>query len=287
MNKELQNNNWYKELLLDLRKIEFTNIVIGKLAYGNRILQDLEKFESSGKRIENIAKDLKVSVGEIYRCKKFAEKVRENPDLSQTLRNLQLSWNQVITKYLYDSRKKEVKLLPLPKGKYNIIYADPAWKQWEGGYKDPVQHYDTMDLADIIKIPVSDIAADNCILFLWSTFPNLKEAMEVMEKWGFNYSTVGFVWIKSKKDKTGFAFGTGAWTRANAELCLIGLKGSIKRKDNTISQIIYEPRSKHSEKPNIVRKKIIQLVGDLPRIELFARQKEEGFEVWGNEAPKE
>ena len=107
--------------------------------------------------------------------------------------------------------------------------------------------------------------------------------MDILRCWGFEYSTVGFVWVKSTKDKQGFAFGLGAWTRSNAEICVIARRGIIPRQDASISQIIYEPVGEHSAKPPIVREKIIQLVGDLPRIELFARNKTEGWDVWGNE----
>ena len=130
---------------------------------------------------------------------------------------------------------------------------------------------------------MADLADENCILFLWATYPILDKAFEVIKAWGFEYSTVGFTWVKANKNGKGFFFGLGNWTRANAELCLIATKGSIKRKDASISQIIYEPRGKHSEKPAIVRDKIVKLVGALPRIELFARQKAEGWEAWGNE----
>ena len=286
MEKELiikKDTDWYQELLEDLKKIEFTSIVIGKLTYGNRILKDFKKFEQGEKRVENIARDLKVSVGEIYSCIKFAEKVRDNPEFYDNIRKLQLNWFRIVHDYLYLPRKKEVELLPLPKGKYNIIYADPSWKYWGGGYKNQSQHYDVMNYKDMMKIPVQDIAADNCILFMWATFPAIEQALELIKAWGFKYSTVGFTWVKSKKDRTGFAFGCGYWTRANAEICLIATKGTIERKDASISQIIYEPKQEHSKKPDIVRDKIVQLVGDLPRIELFARQKTEGWKVWGNE----
>ncbi len=280
-------NNWYQKLLVDLKKIEFMNIVVGKLAYGNRILKDFEKFKQGEKRVENIAKDLKVSPGEIYRCIKFAEKARDNPEFYHNMRKLQLSWFRIVHDYLY-IKQHERKLLPqpgLPKGKYNIILADPAWAFYAGGYKNQSQHYDTMSIEEICNLPVKDLAADNCILFLWATFPILPDVFKVIDSWGFRYSTIGFVWVKSTKDKKGFHFGLGNWTRSNAEICLIATKGRIERKDASISQIIYEPIEEHSKKPDIVRDKIIQLVGDLPRIELFARGKaKSGFEVWGNQA---
>src|SRR3990167_934679 len=168
-------------------------------------------------------------------------------------------------------------------GKYNIIYADPPWRYFEDGLKNQSQHYNTMSLEDICALPISELAADDCILFMWVTFPLLDSFMDVLRCWGFEYSTVGFVWAKSTKDKKGFAFGLGAWTRSNAEICVIGRRGTIPRQDASISQIIYEPVGEHSAKPAIVREKIVQLVGDIPRIELFARTKTEGWDVWGNE----
>ena len=173
---------------------------------------------------------------------------------------------------------------PLPEGKYNIIYADPPWQYFEGGFKNQSQHYPTMTIDKLSELSVEDLAADDCILFLWATRPILPEAINLLQQWGFEYSTIGFVWVKSLKNGTGFAFGLGNWTRANAEYCLIGTKGSIERKDNNIPEIIYEPRREHSEKPAIVRDKIIQLVGELPRIELFARGiPTKGWDTWGNE----
>jgi N6-adenosine-specific RNA methylase IME4 len=279
-------NLWYNKLLLELKKIEFTNVVLGKLAYGNRILKDFKKFQQGEKRVENLAKDLKISSGEVYRCIKFAEKVRDDAEFSHRVRELQLDWHRIAKDYLYE-KLPDRKLLgspELPKGKYNIIYADPAWCYYAGGYKNQSQHYDSMSIEEICNLPIKELAADNCILFLWITFPILQDCFKVIEAWGFKYSTCGFVWIKSKQDKTGFAFGLGNWTRANSELCLIATKGSVKRLDAGISQIIYEPKGEHSEKPAIVRDKIIKLVGDLPRIELFARGiPPKGWTFWGNE----
>src|SRR3990167_3815073 len=276
MNKEIIKNDWYKELLQDLKKLEFTGIVLTKWNIGKRILTDFEKFgkpEYGSKRIENIAKDLKGSVQELYRCIQFAKKY------SHSVRELEdKSWHYVANKLLPIPREKSQggKLLKLPEGKYQIIYADPPWSYYRGGYKNQSQHYDTMSIEEICALPVKDLSADNCILFLWVTFPILPEVFKVIEAWGFTYSTVGFTWVKATKDKKGFFFGLGNWTRSNAELCLIATKGSIERKDASISQIIYTPIEEHSKKPDIVKEKIVKLVGELPRIELFARQKTEG-----------
>jgi len=186
-------------------------------------------------------------------------------------------------------------MIPFPNKKYQIIYADPAWRYWEGGDKNQSNHYKTMTIEEIKQLPIKNITDENCILFLWITFPILDKAFEVINAWGFNYSTCGFVWVKGKKnfnnnqlsflpqDSLEDFFGCGGWTRANAEICLIAKKGVIKRKSKSVRQIIYSPVRKHSQKPIETRKRIVELVGDLPRIELFARQKTEGWDVWGNE----
>jgi len=186
-------------------------------------------------------------------------------------------------------------MIPFPNKKYQIIYADPAWQYWEGGNKNQSKHYKTMSMDEIKQLPVKDIADKNCVLFLWVTFPILNKIFEVITAWGFEYSTCGFVWVKAKKkfnsnqlsflpqDSIEDFFGCGGWTRANAELCLIAKKGKIERKSKNVRQIIYSPVRKHSQKPDETKKRIIELVGDLPRIELFARQKTEGWDVWGNE----
>lgn len=171
--------------------------------------------------------------------------------------------------------------------KYSIIYADPPWKYGGGKNKKTFQglatvHYDTMKTGDICELPVDKIAAENSVLFLWVTPPQLVDGIRVLNEWGFKYKTVGFTWVKHYKSGRPF-FGLGYWTRSNAEFCLIGAKGRIKRIDNTVSQIIQTEIMPHSKKPDEVRDKIVQLMGDLPRIELFARQHAEGWDCWGNE----
>lgn len=166
--------------------------------------------------------------------------------------------------------------------KYSIIYADPAWSYYEGGNKAQSIHYNTMTIEDICNLPVKNITDDNCILFLWVTFPILQECFKVIETWGFKYSTCGFNWIKKNKISNTNFFGCGGWTRANSELCLIATKGSILRLDNTISQVIETPIEEHSKKPAIARELITKLVGELPRIELFSRNTTDGWDAWGD-----
>ena len=178
-------------------------------------------------------------------------------------------------------------MIPFPDKKYNIIYADPAWsyKVWskKGQGRSAEHHYSTMNIDDIKNLPIQDIADDNCILFMWVTFPLLKDSFNVIESWGFTYKTVGFTWVKKNKKTDSWFWGMGHWTRANAELCLIATKGIIKRQSASVHQVIDTPIERHSKKPDIVRDKIVELVGDLTRIELFARETAVGWDSWGNE----
>ena len=140
-----------------------------------------------------------------------------------------------------------------------------------------------MSTADICDLPVSDIAAKDCILFLWVTFPQLTEAFKVITAWGFKFKTVAFVWLKQNRKSAGWFFGLGRWTRSNAEICLLATKGKPKRQSAKVHQFIISPLRGHSQKPPETRNKILELVGDLPRIELFAREQVSGWDVWGNE----
>lgn len=168
--------------------------------------------------------------------------------------------------------------------KYQIIYADPPWSYWLGGRKNASRHYNCMKIEDIYNLPIAKLTDDNCTLFLWSTFPMLPECIETIKRWGFRYVTGAFTWVKMNKTGFGIFTGCGNYTRANAELCLLGIKGTLKRESRSIGQVIMTPVMSHSRKPDeIVRNRIIELCGDLPRIELFARRKVEGWDCWGNE----
>ena len=140
-----------------------------------------------------------------------------------------------------------------------------------------------MSADDICSLPVADIAEDNSVLFLWVTFPNLQESFRVIKAWGFEYRTVAFVWVKRNKKAINWFMGLGYWTRANAEICLLAVKGKPKRISKSVRQVIDSPIERHSKKPDETRERIVELMGDLPRIELFARQKTDGWNVWGNE----
>jgi len=141
-----------------------------------------------------------------------------------------------------------------------------------------------MTLEQIKALPVGNMSDNPSVLFLWATFPQIQEALEVIKAWGFKYKTLGFSWLKINKDGTPF-FGVGYYAKSNQEVCLLSIKGKAHPlvKSNKVSSVVITGRTKHSEKPAIVRDKIVELFGDLSKIELFARQKTEGWDVWGNE----
>ena len=171
--------------------------------------------------------------------------------------------------------------------KYNVILADPPWayRVWskKGIGRTAENHYPTMSIEDIRALPVGDLADDNCALFLWITFPQLNEAFSLIESWGFTYKTVAFVWVKQNKKVPSLFWGLGYWTRTNAEVCLLATRGKPKRQSASVHQVILSPVEQHSKKPDEVRERIVTLMGDVPRVELFARQQAPGWDVWGNE----
>ncbi len=178
-------------------------------------------------------------------------------------------------------------MIPFPKKKYKIIYSDPAWhfKTYsnKGEKRSAIQHYNCLNIDDIYNLPVNTISDNDCILFLWAIDPMLPEAMEVIKRWGFKYKTVAFTWVKENKKSNGYFTGLGYWTRANPEICLLATKGKPKRISKAVRQLIISKRQEHSKKPDEIRDRIIQLCGDLPKIELFARQRVKGWDCWGNQ----
>lgn len=170
--------------------------------------------------------------------------------------------------------------------RFNIIYGDPPWPYRDKRGNDPAWGgitYPTMTLAEIKALDVGSIAAENCGLFLWTTMPFIPDGVEVMRKWGFGYVTTAFVWVKLNPSGVGIYSGLGNWTNSNVELVLFGRKGRLIRQARNVKQVLTCPVGRHSAKPAEVRDRIVALLGEVPRVELFAREKAEGWEVWGNE----
>lgn len=176
--------------------------------------------------------------------------------------------------------------------KYKIFLADPPWNYNDkaaAGARGASFKYPTLTLDELGSLLVRghlvrDLADDNSILFLWSTFPMMPEALALCHLWGFKYKTLGFNWIK--KNKSGSIFlGMGHYTRSNPEVCLIAVRGSPPIKDHSISSVIFSERMRHSQKPAI-HKLIERLCGRRKRIELFARARVAGWDYFGNQLVK-
>lgn len=180
--------------------------------------------------------------------------------------------------------------------KYKIIYADPPWSyndKRKGDLGGAENHYPTMPISDIKNMPVASLSDENCILFIWVVFPLLQEGLDVIKSWGFKYKTLGFSWIKTNRVDDQPRFGIGHYTKSNCEICLIGIKGQPEIKSNSVSSVVIENIQEHSKKPPSIRKKIVELMGDIPRIELFARNNGDknlfgenefdGWDLFGNE----
>ena len=173
--------------------------------------------------------------------------------------------------------------------KYDVIYADPPWEYKEsgGGNRVVKAHYPTMCIDDICNLPVNDICTNKAILFLWVTFPRLEQGLKVIKEWGFTYYGLGFDWVKMNQKTPTPAWGMGYYTRQNTEVCLIGVKKDrkcrIKPQVRNVLSVVHSPKREHSRKPDEIRDYIVDICGDIPRIELFARQQHEGWDCWGNE----
>ncbi len=193
----------------------------------------------------------------------------------------------------------------LERGKYGAILADPPWHfktynengrrrspDWKRFKGSPCRHYETMSAEDIAALPVAELAADDCCLFLWISWPMLPEAMDMIKAWGFEYKTCAFDWMKAHagqidmlRDDSDVQIGMGYWTRANSEPCLLAVRGKPKRIDAGVRMGIIEPRRQHSRKPDCVHERIERLVSG-PYCELFARQRRPNWDVWGNQTDK-
>jgi N6-adenosine-specific RNA methylase IME4 len=177
-------------------------------------------------------------------------------------------------------------LSELAGSEYEIIYADPPWVYNDKmtGHSFSIDHeYQQQDLKWIKSLPVESITARNAVLFLWAVSPQTPEAFEVMRAWGFKFKTLAFVWSKLTTNGLDVA-NLGKWTMGNVENVWLGVKGKPSRIERNIRQLVRAQRTIHSEKPGEVRKRIVQLMGDIPRIELFARgNANDGWDRWGNE----
>jgi len=235
---------------------------------------------------KEVSKVAKVSDNTVAKVKFIEQKA--DKETKQKLSEGKETINKVYTilkrrEKVKDIKKELTKPKPITK-KYEIIYADPAWEyNRKVGEGIAEEQYKLSGLEEMEKIPVKNITEDNAVLFMWVTWPMLEEGLELLKRWGFKYKTLAFNWIKLNKNGKPF-FGIGSYTKSNSEICLLAVKGKgLTVLDNTISQIIMTQKDIHSKKPEEVRNLIVQLFGNRKRIELFAREKVNGWDSYGDE----
>jgi N6-adenosine-specific RNA methylase IME4 len=179
-------------------------------------------------------------------------------------------------------------VIALPPGPFDVIYADPPWnfrtRSAAGRGKSP--RYDVMVVEEIAALPIAEIAARDCWLFLWVTNPNTRDGFDLLDAWGFNFSGVFQTWFKLRQYGPGFHFGMGYGSRQNTERVLLARRGRPKRRDASIPEVLVWPVMEHSRKPGIVRHRIERFAGASRRLELFARERRPGWSAWGNEVGK-
>jgi N6-adenosine-specific RNA methylase IME4 len=172
---------------------------------------------------------------------------------------------------------------------YPVIYADPPWRfvaySEKGEGRSATAHYNCMTFDEMSRLPVAQLAADDAVLFLWTTDPFLPKGIELASCWGFTYKTVAFYWAKLNKTANGDSFseadfftGLGYWTRANLEPCLLATRGQPKRLSKRVKKLLISPRREHSRKPIEIYERIEELV-EGPYVELFARSSRDGWDT--------
>lgn len=218
------------------------------------------------------------------------EKKKEGGDEDQLRQQLEDADRQLRVLYeqehIIQTKQAEARSLFGTTRRYNIILADPPWKYRTPGWRGGTQpHYSILSTTDLGKLPVLGLAAEDCVLLMWATWPKLEETQALIRSWGFSYKTVFMVWVKQNSSSDRLAIGTGCYTAANSEPLLLATRGHIVRyqQDTNFVSVYVGRRSQHSEKPAVIMDMIFDRFGDLPRIELFSRRRRRGWDAWGNE----
>jgi len=283
---DLRDQKWYGRLVKDCRDIIVEKgfrarmeVIEGYHALGERIETDVDFKKWSnlrGEAIRQLAYDIKLSKETLYSAIQFYNKY---PELSYALQSFEeginISWFKIVNKYLSQPRKE---IVPLPEGKWDVLYADPPWEYGDkGGYVAVDLQYPTMNIGELCKMKVRDITADNAVLFLWVTVPILPECFPVVEDWGFKYRSL-IVWDK-------MAYNWGHYWFIQCELLLLCIKGSFPIQNEEMEQNIkaIKRTGVHSEKPEYFRGLIERMYPGGKKIELFARNYHKGWTSWGDE----
>lgn len=249
----------------------------------SRYVSDAKRIAKEDETIFNQIKQGRINISEGKEIMRLPNEQRQlilqklDADVSKRMRDIRS-----------DVVKETAKKVESITGKFQIIYADPPWQynNFQGLRNGGVAsaRYNTMTMDELEALPIFDIADDNCALFMWATYPMLPQAIQLLNHWGFQYVTVAFTWVKLNQSGEGYYSGMGGfYTNANAEIVLLGKRGQIQRVNTKVKQLVVAPVQEHSKKPDEVRNRIVELLGDLPRVELFARESAKGWVSWGNQ----
>lgn len=172
--------------------------------------------------------------------------------------------------------------------RYSIVYCDPPWTYYNATHEcGTATQYETMSDEALARLPVSGLAHEDAALLMWATLPMMIRALALMSAWGFEYRTTFLVWTKVQRFLGDPLYSKGRYTRPNAELLLLGVRGNMRAgetNDFTVGSVLRARPREHSRKPPAVREMIVRVFGDLPRIELFARQSASDWDAWGNQS---
>jgi N6-adenosine-specific RNA methylase IME4 len=254
----------------------------GNIAKGTR--GQLRGRDVSGNSIEELPEKmpkladrgipLKVSM----QSRRLAKVKRDNPDAFQAVKRSEKTYKEVHRETRRVQAHEAIKSVSNLTGKYRVLYADPPWKYGDAGYgSGPAEfHYPTMSIDELCKLPVKDIALDNSVLFIWVTSPLLEDVFKVINSWGFTYKA-SFVWDKVKHN-------VGHYVSVRHELLLIATRGSCTPDDQRlIDSVQVIERGEHSVKPEEFREYIEQMYPHGNKVEMFARKRSKGWDVWGNQ----
>lgn len=284
---EIVKAEWYNELIEDCRNIIVEHSFTARWAMvecyhkiGERIIQDLPKLTHQYKTVDISLQHVGVSLGKsktsMYYAYQFATKF---PDLNKLPEGKNTTWRDIVHKHLPSPMENKA-ILPLPKGKFRVILADPPWQFDNAGLEESAEsHYPTLETDEICRIPVQNITTEQSVLFLWATNAMLEDALRVMRGWGFKYKS-NMVWIKDKGPSIGW------FTVSRHELLLIGTKEDNVHPQKKFCSWFKGDVTKHSKKPNTVYEMIEDMYnGDY--LEMFARQNRKGWLAYGNEISKD
>lgn len=283
----LQDQEWYQALIEDCQGILTEGIWNYRLTLiktyhllGKRILEENDNFKREriyGERIANtVGESLGKSRQTIGYAIRFAKKYS---DLDLLPEGKNISWHKICNQYLPEPKEK---LIELPRGKYQVIYADPPWpypkrQDAKNLYGNTDYHYEVMPIKKLCEMKVSELADENSVLFLWVATNFLEQSFEVIKSWGFDYKSQ-MTWIKE-----GGQGGIGWYFWGDHELLLVAIKGSYLPKEK-VSSVLKAPRQKHSQKPNEIYEIIEKMYPNTKKIELFARgNPQKGWMAWGDQ----